>query len=85
MGTYDSAAPEAFRTARGIVVKPAASFCAARSYRVKLNGRVDAVWIVPEVVDYPRGQVELVAPISLRDALGLKDGTIVTVDLAGDM
>lgn len=83
--TSDGAAPAALRTARGIIIEPAPSFCAARCYRVKLNGRVDAVWIVPEVADYPHGQVELIAPISLREALGLKDGTVVTVDLIGDV
>jgi|GEM_PF-194708 len=83
--TSDGAASQVARSARGIIIEPAPNFCAARCYRVKLNGRVDAVWIVPEVADYPRGQMEFVAPVSLRDALNLKDGAVVTFQFTGDM
>jgi CTP-dependent riboflavin kinase len=83
--TTDDSAFEALRSARGIVIEPAPGFCAARCYRVRLNGEVDAAWIVPDVEGYPANQVELIAPVSLRDTLHLKDGNIVTVELVGDM
>lgn len=79
------ATPEALRTARSVVIEPAPGFCAARCYRVRVNGSVDAVWIVPEVADYPTAQMELIAPVSLRDTLRLKDGELVTVRIEGDM
>ncbi len=83
--TTDDSALEALRATSGIAIEPAPGFCAARCYRVRLNGQVDAVWIVPEVEGYPADQIELIAGVSLRDTLHLKDGNIVTVEPAGDM
>lgn len=83
--TEDGAASLAAGAARAIVIEPAPHFCAARCYRVQLNGCVDAVWIVPEIADYPNGQVELIAPVSLRHVLNLKDGAVVTMKLIGDV
>ncbi len=83
--TNDDSALEALRATSGIAIEPAPGFCAARCYRVRLNGQVDAVWIVPEVEGYPADQIELIAGVSLRDTLHLKDGNIVTVEPAGDM
>lgn len=75
----------ASRATLGIVIEPEPGFCAARCYHVRVNERVDAVWIVPEVKGYPPDQVELIAPVSLRDTLHLKEGSIVTLELVRDM
>lgn len=83
--SQDDLVSRMLRSARAILIEPAPGFCSARCYRVKLNERVDAVWLVPDVPDYPRSQVELVAPVSLREALELKDGSIVTLQLTGEM
>lgn len=81
--TTDRAALDA-SAARAIVIEPEPGFCVARCYRVRVNGRVDAAWIVPEVVGYPSDQVELIAAVSLRDALGLKDGDAVVVSFRAE-
>jgi CTP-dependent riboflavin kinase len=81
--TTGSAAPAALGAAGATVIEPEPGFCAARCYRVRVNGRVDAVWIVPEVAGYPAHQIELIAGVSLRDTLHLKDGSIVTMELMG--
>ncbi len=62
---------------------PDASFCAARCARILLNGSARAVWIVPEVDGYPAHQVEVMAEVSLRDALGLRDGDPVEIEFEG--
>ena len=42
---------------------------------------VECVVVVPKVEDYPRDILEVIAPIYLRGALGLKDGDSATVTI----
>lgn len=48
--------------------------CDARCYPVLLDGRIDGAIVYPEVEGYPPAQVEIVADINLREALGVEDG-----------
>ena len=63
----------------GIAITPPPGFCAARCFVVQLDGRVRAAAVIPDVSDYPPDKLELVAPVALRAALGLHDGTPVRV------
>jgi CTP-dependent riboflavin kinase len=63
----------------GIAIAPPPGFCAARCFVVQLDGRVRAAAVVPDVGDYPPDKLELVAPVALRDALQLRDGSMVSV------
>jgi len=67
---------EALRAGPGIVVLPPpdSEFCRARCYRVRLAGDARAAIVYPEVPDYPEDQLELIAPVSLRETLNLADG-----------
>ncbi|MDE3088684.1 MAG: CTP-dependent riboflavin kinase [Chloroflexota bacterium] len=72
----------AWRTRQGVVIAPPSpEYCAAKCYRVKVNDRIAAVWIIPQVPGYPANLVELMAPVHLRGALGLKDGDRVQIQL----
>lgn len=66
-------------TRAGIVIAPPPGFCAARCFVVKLDGRVRAAAVFPEVSAYPDDKLELVAPLELRAALALRDGDRVRV------
>ena len=67
---------------RGVEIEPEAEgYCSATCFRVKLAGGIDAMWIIPQVPDYPEDVVELMAPFSLRDALGLKTGDTVKLEI----
>ena len=66
----------------GIPIEPQPGFCAARCYRVVLDGRLPAVALIPEVPGYPDDVLELVAPVRLRDALSVRDGSLLTVAVA---
>jgi phosphoglycolate phosphatase len=61
-----------------------ASDCAARCYPVRASvaGRspVTAAIVVPDVPGYPPDQVEVVASVSLRDALSVANGDLVRLD-----
>jgi riboflavin kinase, archaea type len=64
--------------AQAVRIEPGeAGYCAALAVEVVLNEVVKAVWIIPEVPGYPADQVELMAGVSLRRALGLANGDSV--------
>jgi CTP-dependent riboflavin kinase len=70
-------------TARpGIALEPEPGFCAARCYPLRVEGRLPAAAIVPEVPDYPRDTVELLAPVGLRAELALSDGSALTLSVS---
>ena len=46
---------------------------------MQLDGRVRAAVVIPDVGGYPPDKLELVAPVALRAALALRDGTPVRV------
>lgn len=65
----------------GIPIEPASGFCAARCYRVELNGQMIAGWIIPVVPGYPDDLMELMAPMSLRQAFALKTGDVISIKI----
>lgn len=65
----------AMQASAGLPIEPPAGFCAAKCFRAELGQqRLPAAVVLPEVAAYPADQLELVAPVRLRDALGLADG-----------
>ena len=48
--------------------------CDARCYPVTVAGSIEGAIVVPEVDNYPSTQVEIIADISVRAALGIEDG-----------
>jgi CTP-dependent riboflavin kinase len=79
---------EAVQKNPGISLAPAAGgFCSARLYRVAIQGpassrkgRVNGAVLLPIVADYPKDKIEIVAPVQLKSALGLKDGDQLTLE-----
>lgn len=57
-----------------------AGFCSARLYAVSLRAlresgaTIECGVLVPEVPGYPDDKIEIVAPVRLKEALGVKDG-----------
>ncbi|MDQ7030620.1 MAG: DUF120 domain-containing protein [Ardenticatenia bacterium] len=87
----EQAAWERLRALPGITIEPISpEFCEARAYLVRVakgylsvplktaEGQQAAI-ILPNVPDYPHNQVELVAAVNLRRALGLVEGDAVSV------
>jgi CTP-dependent riboflavin kinase len=61
--------------------------CLARIYRVEVqagaNGsrrRLAAAVLLPEVQGYPKDKIEIVAPVRLKDAFGMRDGDQLTLE-----
>ncbi|MDD3042034.1 MAG: winged helix-turn-helix domain-containing protein/riboflavin kinase [Methanosarcinaceae archaeon] len=54
------------------------SYGGGKCYRVKVCG-IEAALIVPDRTHYPADLIEIISPIKLREALGLKDGDRVNI------
>jgi CTP-dependent riboflavin kinase len=62
-------------------------FCAARLYPVEIqgpavssNGTVNGAVLLPDVTNYPRDKIEIVAPVRLKEAFGVQDGDQITLE-----
>jgi riboflavin kinase len=70
----------------GVPLAPVRSgFCAARLYAVEILGETGAgniagAILIPEVKDYPSDKIEIVAPVRLKDHLGVRDGDALTLE-----
>lgn len=74
-----------WQTLAGISIDPAPGFCASRCHRMRLNGSIAVVWIIPEVPNYPNDLMELIAPNCLRDVLGVKSGDPVKIQIVEEL
>ena len=61
--------------------------CRARIYRIEVHRGADensrrtpAAVLFPEVIDYPKDKIEIVAPMRLKDAFGVEDGDRLTLE-----
>jgi len=63
----------------GVGITPVDGFCAARCFRVTINESVEGAVVFPEVAGYPPDKFEVIAPIPVRQTLGVNDGDRVTV------
>jgi CTP-dependent riboflavin kinase len=48
--------------------------CDARCYPVSIDGQIDAAIVLPEITGYSPVQIEIIAAVGVRDALGVDDG-----------
>jgi CTP-dependent riboflavin kinase len=65
----------------GITIDPEPGFCAARCFRVVLDGRVTGAAVLPEVPGYPADKLEIVSAVPVRRTLGVADGDRIAVHL----
>jgi HAD superfamily hydrolase (TIGR01509 family) len=81
-GEADLGRWHAWRRAPAQVMEPAdAAFCRARCHAVRIEGRVPAAIVLPEVPAYPDDKVELVAALPVRQHLSLDEGALLSVEL----
>jgi riboflavin kinase len=62
-------------------------FCRARLFPARLlaaNGSASGAVLLPEVEGYPGEKIEVVAPVRLKERLGLADGDPVTLEFSAD-
>lgn len=69
------------RAAAGIAITPRDGFCAAKCFGVSIAGQLTGAVVFPEMPDYPDDKFEIVAPLPIRETLGLQDGDLVNLHL----
>ncbi len=69
------------------LLPPNSEFCTAQIYAVEISSAagtgsatVKGAVLVPEVADYPKDKIEVVAPVRLKDHFGVNDGDQLTVE-----
>ena len=72
----------------GVALAPArGNFCNARLYPIAIIGQAGKVpekilgaVLFPEVENYPKDKIEIVAPLRLKEHLGVDDGDQLTLE-----
>ena len=68
----------------GIIIEPLEKgYEPGLLFRVKVNNKVEGLVVIPQIVDYPKDKVEVIAAVNLRTALELGDGSMVSVSFIG--
>ncbi len=57
------------------------SFCRAQCYPVLINGQLKGAIVFPRVKDYPENKMELIASRSIKEALFVKGGDVLEVEV----
>ena len=55
--------------------------CDARCYPIFISEQYAGAIVVPLIENYPEDQLEIIAPISLRDNLSIEDGDLVKLEM----
>jgi CTP-dependent riboflavin kinase len=76
---------QAFRklkASKGFEITPEdPSFCSAQCYPVLINGLLKAAIVFPLVKDYPENKMELIALQNIKEALSVKAGDDLEVEI----
>ncbi len=60
---------------------PDPEWCNGRCYPVTVCGKVKGAIVLPEVENYPADQIEIIAATGIREALALRDGDPVILEI----
>jgi CTP-dependent riboflavin kinase len=67
---------------KGIEITPEdPSFCSAKCYPVLIGGRLKGAIVFPLVENYPENKMELISPQNIKDALSLKPGDMLEMEV----
>ncbi|MBI2880707.1 MAG: CTP-dependent riboflavin kinase [Candidatus Tectomicrobia bacterium] len=71
------------RGAEGIPMSPPdeSGFCAARCFRGRLGDKLAAGLVIPEVEGYYEDVLEILAPVNVRETLGVSEGDVLEVEI----
>ncbi|MDH5391221.1 MAG: CTP-dependent riboflavin kinase [Candidatus Bathyarchaeota archaeon] len=66
-------------TTKGIKIKSSEGFHEGRCFKALIMEKLWGAVVVPDVPKYPHDLLEIMAPVNLRETLGLKDGVDIEV------
>lgn len=70
---------ESLKNARAIEISPVKDFCRGKCFPAYFMQDLKCAIIIPEVKNYPKDVIEVIAPVNLREKFRLKDGDMVKV------
>ena len=67
------------------IIPPDASFCHALCFPVEvaepsLAEKIRGAVLLPQVEDYPADKIEIIAPLNIKESLGVRDGSRLMVE-----
>jgi len=65
---------------KSVEILPEEGFCRGRCFKAFFRDIKCAI-VLPEIAEYPKNVVEIVAPVNLREKFCLKDGEMVEVKI----
>jgi riboflavin kinase len=68
-------------TGKAIMIVPVRGFCCGLCYKARIMDKIDGAIIVPQVPDYPEDLLEVIASVSLRKTLKLREGDEVQLSV----
>ena len=72
----------ALKAMKGIEITPEDPlFCSAKCYQVLIQGQLKGAIVLPMVKDYPENKMELIAPQNIKEALSMKAGDYLEVEI----
>jgi riboflavin kinase len=84
-GARDRAAWATVKSWPAIVLPPPRpDWCSSRCWRARIDGRIDAAIVLPEIESYPDDKIELIAAVAVRAALSLADGDAVCIEVTAE-
>ena len=73
---------KAIKKRKGVeIVPPEPGFCSAKCFHVLVCEKIKGALILPQVPQYPESKIEIISSEKIRDALSLKVGDLVRVEI----
>jgi riboflavin kinase len=72
---------ELIETGKAIIIVPAKGFACGSCYKARIMDKIDGAVIIPQVPDYPKDLLEVIAPVYLRKTLKLREGDEVRLSV----
>jgi len=67
--------------ANPIIIIPKEGYCYGKCFKAYIDGLAEGAVVVPQVENYPKDVLEIIAPVNLREKLGLKDGDRLRISI----
>jgi CTP-dependent riboflavin kinase len=73
---------EKLKATRGVEITPEdPSFCSGKCYSVLIGKKLKGVILLPVVENYPKNKMELIASQNIKEALSVKTGDFLEVEI----
>lgn len=82
-GNTSEAFLQSLQQAPGVDILPGEpNFCKGRCIRVEIANQIRGAVVIPEKTEHLPETLEIIAPVNIRETLGLRDGEMVMISLA---